>query len=90
MEPIIRFTEKNMDFNNSPVSFPYNNGEITGFLSGTWYDWEFRSQSKEIIELFPDGLITRKIKLNGTNDPKFQLVETTLYALDDIVSVFIK
>lgn len=79
-----------MDFNNIPVSFPYNNGEIIGFLSGTWYDWEFRSQSKGMIELFHDGLITRKIKLNGTHDPRFQLVETTLYALDDIVSTLIK
>jgi hypothetical protein len=76
-----------MDINAVPITFIHNGSEISGIANGTWYDWEFRSQTPALIALFPDGIINRKVEFNGVEDPRYQLIESTLTALDKLVAL---
>jgi len=76
-----------MDINPVTISFIHDGDEITGIASGTWFDWEFRSDSPALLALFPDGLINRKIKFKTTDDPRYQLMESVLTALDKLVAM---
>lgn len=76
-----------MYYNSVPVSFLYENNLVTGILSGSWFEWEFRSQSPSFIAFFPDGIFNRKVHLDGHHDPRHKLVEATLSALDKQVAI---
>jgi hypothetical protein len=74
-----------MDINSLPITFMHNNDEINGFLNGTWYDWKFTSDSETFVSNFREGLLTRKVLLYGSDDPRLPLVEATLTAIDKVL-----
>lgn len=74
-----------MNINPTQISFSHNGEEITGIASGTFLKWQFCSTTPSFIELIPSGIITPRIEFNGAKDPRYQLMESVLTALDKLV-----
>ncbi len=74
-----------MDFKAVPISFMHNGEMVEGVLNGTWFDWEFSSQSHVFLAQFPNGILNRTIHLKGHEDPRSGIVESALSALDTAV-----
>ena len=74
-----------MEFPSIPIQYSFNGFLIVGRLTGTVIKWRFHTDSEVFAYYFPEGSISHKTILNGSNDSRLPIVEATLTAIDLIL-----